>query len=146
MNPNSGMVNDDWFSIPIRVYYENTDAGGVVYHSDYLNFMERSRTEWLRRVGLGQKLLREALGILFVVARVEVKFHAPAQLDDLLWIRLRPSTMKRRIASLNLEQEIIRDSDGTRLVSAKVVVACINEERKPTPIPDRVIDSLNNPE
>jgi len=73
----------DW---PVRVYYEDTDAGGVVYHSKYLNFMERARTEWLRHLGFEQTVLRDDMQILFVVHSMSIDFKKPAKFNDLLQV------------------------------------------------------------
>jgi acyl-CoA thioester hydrolase len=75
---------DSPFSIPVRIYWEDTDAGGVVYHARYLHFFERARSEWLRASGYGQQALREREGIVFVVHRMELAFNAPARRDDQL--------------------------------------------------------------
>ncbi len=78
------------FSWPVRVYWEDTDAGGVVYHARYLHFLERARSEWLRASGIGQQQLRDEAGIVFVVHRMEIDFKAPARLDDLLTATVQP--------------------------------------------------------
>ena len=72
------------FTWPIRVYYEDTDAAGVVYHSNYLKYMERARTEWLRKLGFSQEVLREETGNIIVVSEMDIKFVRPAKLDDML--------------------------------------------------------------
>ena len=80
-------MTKDAFFWPIRVYYEETDAGGVVYHSRYLHFMERARTEWLRQWGFNQERLCRERGLLFAVMKMEIQFLAPARLDDTLTSR-----------------------------------------------------------
>jgi acyl-CoA thioester hydrolase len=80
------MGNTQQFSWPIRVYYEDTDAGGVVYHSNYLNFMERARTEWLRHLGFEQTYLRDELNVIFAVHSMQIAFKKPAKFNDLLLI------------------------------------------------------------
>ena len=77
------------FEHPIRVYWEDTDAGGIVFYANYLKFFERARTEWLRALGIGQHALREETGGMFVVSETAVKYHRPAKLDDALWVTAR---------------------------------------------------------
>jgi acyl-CoA thioester hydrolase len=74
------------FAHPIRIYWEDTDAGGIVFYANYLKFFERARTEWLRALGFGQQLLRDESGGMFVVSETAVKYHAPARLDDTLLV------------------------------------------------------------
>lgn len=123
------------FSIPVRIYWEDTDAGGVVYHARYLHFLERARTEWLRATGVGQQALREQFGIVFVVHRMELDFNAPARLDDLLAATVEP--VERRSASFVVRQELHREPGSRPLVEARVRIACIDARRfRPRPIPD----------
>ncbi len=120
------------FILPIRVYYEDTDAAGVVYYANYLRFCERARTEWLRELGIGQQALMDAAGIAFVVRSVKADYLQPARLDDALEIVTRIAALRR--ASLLFEQDILRE--GQLLFSAQVLIACIDHRRqKPTPIP-----------
>jgi len=123
------------FNWPIRVYWEDTDAGGVVYHASYVRFLERARSEWLRALGIAQQSVREQHGILFVVADMDLRFHAPARLDDELDVHV--SAFTRRSASLIFTQCIIRPADGLTLVEARVRAACIDASSyKPRRIPD----------
>jgi len=127
------------FTCPIRVYYEDTDAGGVVYHSQYLNFMERARTEWLRSVGLAQSSLRIEERILFVVHSMQLQFKKPARLDDSLQVVSSLSEMGR--GSFVCRQQIMRDAQV--LIEAQVKVACVDAETfKPTAIPARIKQAL----
>jgi len=117
----------------IRVYYEDTDAGGVVYHSQYLNFFERARTEWLRARNFDQSRLAKDEGLIFVVRNMDVEFIKPAQLDD----EVKVSVCLQHIgaASLKLSQTMIRASDQQVLAKAKVRVACLSaQEFKPVRI------------
>ena len=91
------------FSLPIRVYWEDTDAGGIVFYANYLKFFERARTEWLRHLGIGQQALRDRTGGMFVVSETAVKYHRPARLDDVLHVSARLDETGR--ASLVLFQE-----------------------------------------
>jgi len=123
------------FVWPLRVYWEDTDAGGVVYHASYVRFLERARSEWLRARGVAQQRLREEHGILFVVADMNLRFVAPARLDDELDVRVNAFT--RRSASLVFTQCILRRADGAALVEAQVRAACIDATSyKPVRIPD----------
>lgn len=125
------------FSWRLRVYWEDTDAGGVVYHAGYLRFLERARTEWLRARGLGQTELREDLGVLLVVREIEVAFDKPARLDDELDAAVALS--RRRSASLELRQTLRRVPDAQMLTRAQVRVACVDARTwQPRRIPDEV--------
>lgn len=93
------------FSLPVRVYYEDTDAGGVVYHANYLKFCERARTEWLRTLGYSQETLKEQLGLGFVARRISGEFLRPARLDDQLSVRLGLERLSR--VRLLFVQEIV---------------------------------------
>jgi acyl-CoA thioester hydrolase len=129
------------FSWPVRVYWEDTDAGGVVYHAAYLRFLERARSEWLRACGVAQQRLREEHGILFVVADMQVKFLAPARLDDVLHADITAFT--RRSASMRFAQCILRPADGTPLIEAGVRAACIDAASyKPRRIPDSLLSEF----
>ena len=84
MNMPSASISHHVFEHPIRIYWEDTDAGGIVFYANYLKFFERARTEWLRSLGFGQQMLRDASGGMFVVSETTVKYHSPARLDDTL--------------------------------------------------------------
>lgn len=118
--------------LALRVYYEDTDAAGVVYYANYLRFCERARTEWLRELGIGQQALMASDGIAFVVRSVKADYLRAARLDDTLEVVTRIAAL--RGASLLFEQDIRRD--GQLLFSAQVLVVCIDHRRqKPAPIP-----------
>ena len=120
------------FSWPTRVYWEDTDAGGVVYHAQYLAFLERARTEWLRAQGWGQERLRREHGLVFAVRAMTIDFRLPARLDDALAVGVR--LRDRRHASLVIAQTI--DRDGVRLLDAEVRVAALDAARfRPMAIP-----------
>lgn len=126
------------FLWPIRIYYEDTDSGGVVYYANYLKFMERARTEWLRHLGIEQdELLREEKAI-FAVRSVDVDFLKPAHFNDLLLVSTRLA--KRGGASLTFEQTIRRDGvPSAILCTGRVRVACIHaDDFSPRPLPARV--------
>jgi acyl-CoA thioester hydrolase len=129
------------FSWPVRVYWEDTDAGGVVYHAAYLRFLERARSEWLRACGVAQQRLREEHGVLFVVVDMQVKFLAPARLDDVLHADITAFT--RRSASMRFAQCILRPADGALLIEADVRAACIDAASyKPRRIPDSLLSEF----
>lgn len=120
------------FVFPARVYWEDTDAGGVVYHAQYLAFMERARTEWLRERGFGQELLRAEHDLVFVVRAMTIDFRLPARLDDALQVSVAVRDCKR--ASLTLAQTIVRDDQ--RLIDAEVRIAALGAaDFRPKAIP-----------
>ncbi|MEL7557988.1 tol-pal system-associated acyl-CoA thioesterase [Stutzerimonas chloritidismutans] len=122
------------FSHRCRVYYEDTDAGGIVYYVNYLKFMERARTERLRSLGFAQsQLVGEDL--LFVVHSSEARYHAPARLDDELLVTAEVVEVKR--ASLRFKQQVRRAEDDVLLCEGQFVVACVRTKSlKPRPIPE----------
>ncbi|MER0169869.1 MAG: tol-pal system-associated acyl-CoA thioesterase [Nitrosomonas sp.] len=132
------MLNDN-FSLPIRVYYQDTDAGGVVYHSTYLNFMERARYEWLRALGFNVHSMVEVHNMLFMVRSLEVEYLKPAILDNLLYVSVAVTEVGRsRIA---LFQEII--CNHVKLVSATIQVVCVGADtlrpvRIPAPLREKI--------
>ena len=128
------------FSFPIRVYWEDTDAGGVVYHASYLRFLERARTEWLRAKGVGQQALRESDDLVLVVRDMNIDFHKPARLDDQLLVSV--VLTERRTASLLIEQAISRGDQA--LVRARVRVAClVASSFRPRPLPEWLATDLS---
>lgn len=122
----------NFYSLPLRVYYQDTDAGGVVYHSTYLNFMERARYEWLRELGFNANALIEIHQVLFMVRSLEIEYFKPAVLDDLLQVTVAVTEMGR--SRITLSQEILRNQ--IKLVNATIHVVCVGTERlKPVSIP-----------
>jgi acyl-CoA thioester hydrolase len=121
------------YSFPVRVYFENTDAGGVVYHSEYLKFLERARTEWLRHLGFDHQALARNHRVVFVVTSAAIDFTRPARLDDTVAVSVRLESLGK--VRCVFVQEIRRDDEV--LVSAKVTVACVTGENfKPVEIPE----------
>ncbi len=115
------------FIFPVRVYYEDTDAGGVVYHANYLRFMERARTEWLRTLGIEQDTLAQELDAAFAVAGLEIAYRKPARFNDALNVSAKIDTVSR--AMLVFKQEIWRESSNNSrelLTTASVKVVCVN--------------------
>lgn len=130
------------FSWPVRVYYEDTDAGGVVYYANYLKFMERARTEWLRSLGVEQDVLREKEHMLFVVAGAEIRYRRPARFNDRLQVGVKVEDLgKSRVV---FSQRVTRDTpDGELLAEATVRVACVHAETlKPRAMPDTLINRI----
>ncbi|MEM9060889.1 MAG: tol-pal system-associated acyl-CoA thioesterase [Pseudomonadota bacterium] len=122
---------------PVRVYYEDTDFGGVVYYANYLRFLERGRTEALRDLGVDQLDLKDR-GFVFVVRRANVEFLAPAQFDDLLEVRTEAAGVKR--ASAIMRQEIWRGDE--KLIEAAVTVACMSLAGRPAGFPPEIRANL----
>jgi len=127
------------FSWPTRVYWEDTDGGGVVYYANYLRFLERARTEWLRELGFVQTELAKDPGIMFVVASVNIEYRRPARLDDLLTIVC--TCEQESAACLRFDQRILRDEE--LLVSASVRVACLDAATfRPKRLPAAIVEAL----
>ncbi|EIJ48604.1 thioesterase [Herbaspirillum sp. GW103] len=129
----------------IRVYYEDTDTGGVVFYANYLKFFERARTEWLRSLGFQQQHLAETTGALFVVRNTSVDYLSPARLDDEL--RLTVVVEKCRNASMQFVQEAWRlpsgDGQPELLARGSITVACVDQTTfRPRPIPDEVLTCI----
>lgn len=124
------------YSWPVRVYWEDTDAEGVVYYANYFKFMERARTEWLRSLGVEQGPLKHEHGVMFVVVDVEAHYRRPARYGELLEVTCVVEEQKR--ASLTLAQQIYRDNAaGELLVAGRVRVACIDAEtHRPQGLPE----------
>jgi acyl-CoA thioester hydrolase len=123
------------FRWPIRVYYEDTDAGGVVYYGNYLKYFERCRTEWLRALGVDQSALEREQGLQFVVVRAEVEYLRPARLDDELAIEARVAELGR--CSIVFNQLALRAGDV--LARARIRIACVDAQRRqPARLPQRL--------
>ncbi len=123
------------FTWTVRVYYEDTDAGGIVFYANYLKYFERARTEWLRALGINQQELIEQHGAMFVVKNVSIDYHAPAKLDDVITLTLSIEKLGR--ASVQFTQQASRGADP--LASARVKVGCVDRAAlKPRPLPDAV--------
>jgi acyl-CoA thioester hydrolase len=119
---------------PLRVYYEDTDAGGVVYHANYLRFAERARTEMLRQAGIGQTALMAEQGVAFTVRRCEAEFLKPARLDDALEVHTR--VIEARGARVEAEQVVKRAGDA--IARLKLEIACVDRQGKPARLPARI--------
>jgi acyl-CoA thioester hydrolase len=132
------------FRQTVRVYWEDTDAGGVVFYANYLKFFERARTEWLRSLGCGQQLLRDETGAIFVVSETAVRYLQPARLDDLLDVTVAVRSAGR--ASLGLEQQVWRSStagDGELLAESTIRIGCVDAETfRPRRIPNQLLHNI----
>ena len=124
----------------LRVYYEDTDAGGVVYHSNYINYMARGRTEYLRERGLSVQDLHER-GYIFPVVHLEIDYMAPAVHDDLL--RVDTCVLELSKASFTLGQKVVRLPDGKLLTDGKVTLVCVGPARRARRLPAEVLEALN---
>ena len=132
------MTDTEPFHLPVRVYYEDTDAQGVVYYANYLRFMERARTEWLRSLGIDMVRLQDEERRIFVVAEVQMKFHVPARLADELVVTAKLLRLTR--VSFDIEQKIYRNNtDGDLLISGIVKAAYLDAD---TMRPQRVPPSF----
>ncbi len=127
------------FCLALRVYWEDTDAGGVVFYANYLKFFERARTEWLRSLGVGQQALRERTGAIFVVTDTQVRYRAPARLDDEL--RVTVALSRHGTASMTIAQQAWRES--TLLADGEIRIGCVDHGTfRPRRIPTEVIRTL----
>ena len=127
----------------LRVYWEDTDAGGVVFYANYLKFFERARTEWLRALGVGQQALREATGAIFVVTDTAVRYRAPARLDDELSVTV--ALRQRGTASMTIAQQAWRGDvgSGTLLAEGDIRIGCVDHGTfRPRRIPIEVTSTL----
>jgi acyl-CoA thioester hydrolase len=137
----SGVEDIPSFTWPVRVYYEDTDAGGVVYNANYLRFMERARTEWLRSLGYEQDALRERDGVLFAVRYAALDFVSPARFNEQLSVSVKLS--RRGGASLDFTQEVRREADGSLCCRGLVKVACLDAETlRPNRIPEPLLAEI----
>lgn len=137
-------IHVNTFVWPVRVYYEDTDSGGIVYHANYLKYMERARTEWLRALGFDQSRLKQELGMIFVVHSLQIDYEKPAQIDDKLEVVTQVAAQRR--ASLLFHQFIQRDGpEPLVLVRSDVKVACLDSQTlRPRAIPDQIRTELTD--
>jgi acyl-CoA thioester hydrolase len=133
------------FEFPVRVYWEDTDAGGIVFYANYLKFFERARTEWLRHLGLEQQQLKNDTGGMFVVSETQLKYHRPAQLDDLLQVSAQLQDKGR--ASLVIAQQAWRlesDQSRTLLCEGTIRIGWVQAQvLKPERIPSSILELLS---
>lgn len=133
------LFEDKTFSFPVRIYYEDTDAGGIVYYANYLKFAERARTEYLRHLGINQDGMLKKQGIGFVVKECHISYNTPAKLDDELNITCK--VVELRKVSLKMDQKIYRGD--TILAEIKITLAFLSlSTMRPTKIPEEIINLL----
>ncbi len=133
------------FLWPVRVYYEDTDSGGVVYYANYLKFMERARTEWLRSLGLEQDELIAREAVIFAVRSVQVDYLRPARFNEALTVSA--EVVEQGRASLTFEQKIRRNDDETILCQGRIRLACLDSNSfKPRALPAPLIAEFSNGE
>ena len=133
------MISESYFRWAVRIYYEDTDAGGIVYYANYLKFFERARTEWLRQAGIHQQLIAEQEQAMFVVKSTSMDYHLPAKLDDELSITVKVEKLGR--ASILFSQQGWRANQC--LFSALIKVGCVDTQTiRPRAIPLQVVQAL----
>lgn len=144
MNVEPAPQSTKTFTWPVRVYWEDTDAGGIVFYANYLKYFERARTEWLRALGIAQSRLQQDQGCIFVVSDVQLKYLQSARLDDSLQVTARLVEMGR--SSFTLEQEACLDTPvPTVLCRGTVRIGCLNSlSMRPTRIPPEVQQALQS--
>ena len=131
------------YQFPIRIYWEDTDAGGIVFYANYLKFFERARTEWLRSLGIQQQALKAQSGGMFVVSETQIKYFSPARLDDLLEVTARTAEAGR--ASMVLAQQAWLTVDGERqlLAEGTIRIGWVDSQTlKPGRIPATILEAL----
>ncbi len=141
LSPHSGIIKDGIHILPLRVYYEDTDAGGIVYYANYLKYMERGRSEMLTMLGIDQRKMLEFLkpdDIRFVVVRSEIDYVNSARLNDEITVHTKVAQLGR--ASLMMAQEVCRA--GEMLAKGIVRVAALNAQDKPARLPNKIIQKF----
>jgi acyl-CoA thioester hydrolase len=131
------------FNWTVRVYYEDTDAGGVVFYANYLKFFERARTEWLRASGVGQQKLSETQQAMFVVKSTAVDYHSPAKLDDELKLTVKVEKLGRASVQFLQEAWRINTAEPQLLATGRIKVGCVDTRTfRPRPIPEQVLEAI----
>jgi acyl-CoA thioester hydrolase len=131
------------FVWPVRVYWEDTDAGGIVFYANYLKFFERARTEWLRSLGIEQRALRDATGGIFVVSETRVRFHKPARLDDELIVTAWPLDVGRASMTIQQQAYLKNPSENILLCEGSIRVGWVDvTSYKPARIPPTIVELL----
>lgn len=133
------------FTWTVRVYYEDTDTGGIVFYANYLKFFERARTEWLRAAGISQQALSESNHAMFVVKSTAVDYHASAKLDDELKLTVVVERLGRASVQFIQEAWCVSGGQPQLLTSGRIKVGCVNTETyRPCPIPDEVLERIKS--
>ncbi|MES2999596.1 MAG: tol-pal system-associated acyl-CoA thioesterase [Pseudomonadota bacterium] len=129
------------FEFPVRIYWEDTDAGGIVFYANYLKFFERARTEWLRSLGIEQRKLRESTGGMFIVGETSVRYHRPARLDDELLVTADIKEMGR--ASLIIAQQALERNSRSLICDGSIRIGWVDAGTlKPARIPPTLLETL----
>lgn len=138
--PDSGLTRGAVHQFRVRVYYEDTDAGGIVYHANYLNFAERARTEFLRLCDIGQHEMRQADGAGFAVRRCEIDYRMPARLDDVLEVRTTVRELRGARVSAVQAIHMVRGEGVAEdwMVRLDLQLACVNQQGRPVRLPARI--------
>ena len=133
------------FEFPVRIYWEDTDAGGIVFYANYLKFFERARTEWLRSLGVNQQALRERTGGLFVVSEASLKYHRPARLDDELVVTARLQEAGRASLLLRQQAHLVGQAPGHALCcEGSIRIGWVDADRmRPARIPEDIVQRLS---
>ena len=142
LTPTSGVLHGRVHVLPVRVYYEDTDAGGVVYYANYLKFAERGRTELLRTLGIEQQKPRDETGVIFMMYEGDVKYRRPARLDDALTVET--AVVQLGAASVKMRQVIRHSGSHEEMAIFNAHVACTGPDGKPARIPDSVREALGS--
>jgi acyl-CoA thioester hydrolase len=129
------------FRLPVRIYWEDTDAGGIVFYANYLKFFERARTEWLRSLGISQRELRESTGGMFVVSETSVRYLRPARLDDELLVTAQLQQAGR--ASMEIHQQALLRPDDAVLATGTIRIGWVEAATlRPARIPTMILETL----
>jgi acyl-CoA thioester hydrolase len=129
------------FRLPVRIYWEDTDAGGIVFYANYLKFFERARTEWLRSLGVSQRELRETTGGMFVVSETSVRYLRSARLDDELLVTARLQEAGR--ASMQIQQQALLQPDGAVLAEGSIRIGWVEADTlRPARIPPMILEAM----
>jgi len=133
------------YRFPVRVYYEDTDAVGIVYYANYFRFMERARTEWLRELGFEQDRIRQEYGVVFVVRSAAAEYLAPAKFNDLLWVT--GELLSHSRTAMIIRQNIYRQEDDQLLCKGEISVVSVGIETfRPSPVPAAILEKLKHAE
>jgi acyl-CoA thioester hydrolase len=139
VKPNTSMASEAPFSMPVRIYWEDTDAGGVVFYANYLKYFERARTEWLRSLGVEQQRLRDDTGAMFVVSATQVRYLQPARLDDCLKVTVQVRQLGR--ATITFLQQALRGDE--LLADGEIRIGCVDSASfQPRRIPASLMNRL----
>ena len=131
------------FTWPVRVYWEDTDAGGIVFYANYLKFFERARTEWLRSLGIEQRALRDSTGGMFVVSDTTVRYHRPARLDDELFVTAWPLDVGRASMTIRQQAFLKTQAGNILLCEGTIRIGWVDASTyKPTRIPQTILEIM----